>query len=568
MTSSRSYLRGLLLAPLLASCVGDIGEPPNVDDPPFVPGAPAFAPAPGTLRRLTSSQYRASIAEVIGPEIIIVTRLEPDRRPPYGNDENGNERGELLAIGAASNGLSASGVENYVNAAYEIAGQALANTTVHSRIVTCTPAGAVDDACVGEIVDSIGGRLFRRPVTPEERAGYVGVARQASTVLGTFDEGLEFALAAVLMSPNFIYRDELGDDVSTGERRLTPHQLATRLSFFLWAEPPDDELRSHADDGSLFDATVLDAQVARMLADDRVRSGVRAFFDDMLALYDLDKLSKSPVAFVQFTPDVRESAREETLLFLEEHIVTDHGDFRDVFTSPRTFVDRRLASIYNVPAPTLVGFDEIVYPSWMERRGLLGQVSFLALQSHADKTSAVLRGRFVRERLMCSKVPDPPPNLNTAIPPPTADNPTLRDRVFDHFQNPSCRGCHQMMDPIGLAFEHFDALGRFRTQEPFTDEAGQVTYHVISTEGSLAGLPYDDAAGLAQILHDHPDVPNCLVRTMYRYATGHVEITSETRQMRALEAAFRASGYDVLDLMHAMATSLGFQLAAPPVLDP
>ena len=202
-----------------------------------------------------------------------------------------------------------------------------------------------------------------------------------------------------------------------------------------------------------------------MIAHPSFEDGARAFFTDMWTLYQLDDITKDPTVFTHMSPEVGASAREETLRGVVENVVYEDGDYRDLFTTTRTFLDRKLASIYNVRAPVREGFGEAFLDEDGHRRGVLGHVSFLALQSHAVNSSATLRGKFVREVLLCQYIPPPPSDVDTSIPEASADAVTLRERVAVHLEDEFCASCHQLVDPIGLGLEQFDGLGHFRTTE-------------------------------------------------------------------------------------------------------
>lgn len=536
----------LLLAVTGAACVGVVDEPSTDRPGSTAPEAPAYVPAVGGLRRMIPSEYARTIRDLVGPEIVIAARIPPPQRLEG-----------LVAVGASIEAMSRRATETFEDAAYEVAEQAMTMVAVRDRLVTCAPAGIVDDACATTFVTSFGRRAFRRPLTAAEVQTLVTLARDAANVVGDFHQGLVYPMAAILQSPFFVYRPELGapDPQNPGLFAYDGFELAARIAYFLWSSAPDETLLAAAESGALATDEGLAAEVERMLADDRAREGVRAFFTDMLRLGQLDTLAKDPTVFVLFSTEVGPAAREETLRTIENLVVDERGDYRDLFTTRTTFIDRKLASIYDVPAPSLTEFARFEHPDSSLRRGILGQVAFLAPNSHPASSSAVLRGKFVREVFLCGQIPAPPANANTAIPEASDDVRTLRDRVYLHFQVASCRGCHQMMDPVGLAFENFDGLGRFRTMENGA---------LIDASGSLNGQYFEDASGLAEVLRTHPDVPSCLVRTMYRYATGHPEGSGETRVLERLGDTFVRSRYDVLALMRAIVLDPGFRQASPP----
>jgi len=541
--SSRILALAALGASAVSACVGEVGDARQSE---VAPLTPPFAAAPGRLRRLSADQYANAVHDVFGPEVVV----------PRGYD-SGDPADGLLSVGSGVTSFGAAGVSQLESSARSISAQVVAPGTLRDRSVTCAPAGIVDDACASAVLRELARAAYRRPVGSDELAELVTVARDSATALGDFHLGLGYAIAAILQAPSFLYRVELGrttaEDPTPG--RYDAYELATRVSYFLWNTTPDAALLAEAENGALDTDEGLAASVDRMLADERARAGVRAFFGDMLQLGNLERLNKDPTVYVHFSAALGGSAREETLRTIEHLVVDERADYRDVFTTRTTFVDRRLAAIYDVPAPSLEGFGMLRYPSDSARVGLLGQVTFLALNAHAASSSATLRGKFVRTVLLCGEIPPPPAGLNTSIPDASEAMPTLRDRVRAHLQVPSCASCHQMMDPIGLAFENFDGIGRFRATENGA---------TIDPSGVLHGEYFRDSRALGEVLHDHPDVPRCLVRTMIRYATGHVETTGETESQRSLATEFEDSGYDVMALMRSVVMSRAFRESSEP----
>lgn len=503
--------------------------------------APAVEPAGPVLKRLTAVQYTNSIHDLFGAAVVVPDSLEPDAAAEG-----------LLQVGAGVNALSAYGVERYEDAAFSIVDQVFADPAMRAALVPCVPAGVQDDGCARTALDALGRRAWRRPLTPAELDRIVTIAGVAATTLGDFDQGLGFGVAALLQSPHFVYRVELGEDdpEAPGQRRYSDWEMASRLSYFLWNTTPDDALLAAAEAGELTTDAGLAAQVDRLLGDARAREGLRAFFGDMLTLYELDDLNKDPTAFVHMSADVGPAAREETLQALDWLVMEEDGDYRDLFTTRTTFLDRKLAAIYGVPAPSPDGFGQTELPDDGRRRGLLGQVSFLALQSHPANTSVTRRGLFVREVLLCQPLPSPPAGLNTSIPEATEAAPTMRDRVEQHLADPSCAACHASMDPIGLGLENFDGLGGWRDSENGV---------VIDASGELDGVPFGDAWDLGQVLHDHPDTGPCLARTLFQYAGGHLVAAGETELLDWHAQGFAEAGYSVQFLIRDLVASPGFR---------
>lgn len=493
---------------------GDSGSGDSGADgtaPPVDPRTAAFEPSEPRMFRLTSAQYRNTIADIFGDEIVVSGSLEPDL-PASG----------FLAIGAGTATISPRGVEQYERAAYEIAEQFVEGDSALLEI--CTPTGAADAGCARRLLERIGLLTWRRPLDAGELDALVDVVTTVGAAEGAFEVGLRYGIAALLQSPWFLFRAEVGEPAS-GERVLTGWELASRLSYFLWNSTPDDALLEAAATGELSTDEGLERQARRMLDDPRAIDGVRNFFTEYLQLDQLDGLRKDPDVFTHMSPELGPAAREETLRLVEDFAFESEGDFRDLFTTRRTFIDRSLAALYDVPAPSREGFAETVLPADSPRRGLLGHASFLALHSHPVSSSATLRGRFVRETLLCGVIPPPPVNVDTSIPEPSADAPTLRERVAVHLEVDSCAGCHLLMDPIGLGLETFDGLGRYRSTE-----AGAV----IDASGELDGVMFDDASELAEAVADHPSLASCFVRSVFRYANGRADESGDAELLAAL----------------------------------
>lgn len=516
------------------------------------PGAPAeppevvaLDPAPAQMRRLTQAQFQRTVRDLFGPDLVVAGPLDVDARLDG-----------LFAVGAASATVSPRGVELYEEAARSIAEQVAADPT--AARLPCAPLDAFDVTCTRAILRVMGRRIWRRPLSADELARMLDVTVRAQVVLADAWQGLEFGLAALLQAPDFLFRVEAGEASVDGERRFTNYEMASRLAYFLWNTTPDDALLDAAEDGLLTHDDGLATIVAQMLADPRARAGVRAFFADYLGLDALDTIIKDPKVFTRYTPDLGAMARTETLGTIEAMVFDEEADYRTLFTRRGTHVNRKLAALYGIPAPAADGFAPAVLPDHSARVGLLGQVSVLALHSHPTASSATLRGRFIRETLLCGHIPPPPADVDTALPEPDPTRPTLRERVAIHLTEPSCAGCHQAMDPLGLPLENFDGIGRFRERENGA---------VIDASGTLDGVSFDGPVGLAVAVAEHPDLAGCLTERMFAYATGHAPTRGEAGAVEALTAEFVASGHQVKALLAAIAVSPAFRRVAEAPTD-
>jgi Protein of unknown function (DUF1592)/Protein of unknown function (DUF1588)/Protein of unknown function (DUF1595)/Protein of unknown function (DUF1587)/Protein of unknown function (DUF1585) len=516
-----------------------------------LPPPAMFKPAPAGLRRLTLAQYRNSIADLLGPGVTVPADFEPD-----------TALSGFASIGAALVSLSPHLVEQFETAALAIAHQALSDTANRAALVGCNPTAITDDACVTLFITKLGRRAWRRPLTTDEIPTLVKLVNGIQTSTKSFFGGLEYGLAALLESPHFLYREELGAPLAGNPAMLAfdDHELATRLAFFLWNTTPDDALLDAADARQLTQGTGFSAQVARLLASPRAVTGTRTFFGEYYNLAQLDVLPQLPSIFPQRTDTLGPAMREETLRFLADLAAASTGDMRSLFDSPTTFVNSELAKLYGLPAVTGTDFVKTTLPAAGLRVGFLGQGSFLALNAHSNIGSPTYRGKFIREMLMCQSVPPPPMNV-PPLPETTAGAPqqTMRQKLAVHRAVEPCKTCHTLMDPIGLAYENFDGIGVYRTMD-----AGQV----IDASGDLDGLPFKDPRELATLLHNNPRVMDCLSRNLYRYATGHVETAGEEPAVVQVAQGFTTGKFQYGALVSSVVNSAGFVLAAPPAPDP
>ena len=323
--------------------------------------------------------------------------------------------------------------------------------------------------------------------------GRVKVANDAAVGLKDFYSGLGIALATMLESPKFLFRQEIAepDTEHSGQYRMDAWSKASQLSFFLWNAAPDPELLAAAEKGDLNSQSGLAKQVDRMVKSPRLASGVRAFFTDMLGFDGFTALQKDPQIYPKYGSAVAIDAQEQTLRTLADLLVAQNGDYRDIFTTRKTYLTRLLGSVYAVPVTVSTGWEAHEYPEGDPRAGILTEVSFVALHSHPGRSSPTIRGKALREIMLCQKVPDPPGNVNFTVVQDTG-NPmykTARDRLTAHRTNPACAGCHKLMDPMGLAMENFDSAGGYRTTENGVtiDASGEITGFSASRVAALKG---------------------------------------------------------------------------------
>ena len=500
------------------------------------------AGSPLRTRLLTADQYANSIAQLFG-EDIAESILPPI--PPMARTDG------LLASGSAFVGVTSDQVSQIQQTAASIASQVV-DQDHRDFLIPCSPeeTEAADTSCAALFLEETGRLLFRRPLSYSRLSDLVHVADYAAEQTGDFYDGLALALEAMLISPDFIFivdRAEADPDAPS-QQRLDAYSLASRLSFLLWNAPPDDVLLQEAEAGILYTQQGLAGAVDRMLVSARLESGVRAFFDDLMAFDEFNSLAKDPLVYPMVTGTTLEHAREQTLRTIVDHLVARQADYRDLFTTRQTFMSLQLAAVYDTPAGQ--GWVPFEFEEEGPRLGLLTHVSFLAAHSHSVRSSPTLRGKALRETFLCQRVPDPPPDVDFSSLEEAEDAATAKERLAVHNTNPSCAGCHLITDPMGLSLENFDGAGRFRETENGAP---------LDIAGELDGIFYEDIAGLAHATRNHPKLSACLINRLYAYGTGGpVSLREDRDTLAEFEARFAKNGYQLSTLLRDIALSDAF----------
>lgn len=614
----------------------------------------ASAPFPAGLRRLTRQQVENAYRDVLlHPDLGLGDRLplDPSTDEDFRFD---TERVALAPFGATD-------VTKFDTVALSVVDEVFALPS--DALLGCSPAAA-DDACARGYIEGMLGRAFRRPPAADEVEAYVALALDTEDDLGDPIQGLEFATATALQSPWFLYMPEVGEGEGEDRRALSNHELASRLSFFLWNTPPDAELRALADEGVLVEDETLRAQVRRMLQDDRGRDAMQRFFTQWFGYDDIELIAKNSGVFPDYQPALVAGMRVE--LDGAVQAILGGASFDTLFTSEQTWVTPSLADFYGIELPgpegeetvlehfeaeddgpgcnadavpaeyhnlcsdtaslrytftadeaaahrivvrayatqggdettrlrvsidgesveldvsatldapeayavpfaLVAGEHEVVLElandfyappenrdvivDWVEvhsstldpdavfeaalppeRAGLLTRAGILAVYAKPIDTSPTTRGLFVRQRLLCETIPAPPPGVPTELPPPSEDIATNRERVEAHMTDPSCAGCHQFIDPLGLALEHFDGIGKYRE-----DHDGAP----LDVTGDLDGMAFDGAVELGKLLASDPRIPRCAVRQLSRFALGIEEEDAQRELLEPIGAALESSG--------------------------
>lgn len=489
------------------------------------------------MRMLTRYEYDNTVRDLLGVQTSIARTNFPPENAVAGFENNSD-----------SHRISPLLSRKLMEAAEELTPLALPE--VKARLACPTE----DAACGEEFVESFVFRAFRRPPTDDELAPFHDLFDATRGESG-FDVAVEVTIQAVLQSPQFLYRIEPSDRLAPGALvPVDPFSMASRLSYFLWGSMPDDELLEAAQEGRLQTEEEIEAQTRRMLADERSSTLIFEFYRQWLGLDALYTMVKDESAF----PEWNEQLTEEWMASLKAFIQTIHsrgGGVEDLLTSNSIHVAGSMASLYNIPGTPSDGMAEYLM-SKEERAGLLTHPTVMALLAYPSQSSPIHRGIFVRERLLCQKLPSPPDNLEIEPPDP---NPTATTReIFEaHVADPSCNACHRLIDPIGLGFENYDTLGRYRTAEHGldVDASGALTN---TADPTIQG-EFNGAVQLSHMLKDAREVRDCVADHWFTFAQGHPETLPDMCSADQIRERFHASGGTFEDLFVAITSSDAFR---------
>jgi hypothetical protein len=433
----------------------------------------------------------------------------------------------------------------------------VSETPARNVIFTCRPTSMDEERpCAEEIVEQLASKAYRRPLKGDDLSDLMVFFDQGNDG-GGFEYGIRTALQAILASPHFVFRlEEIPSGVTPGDvYDISANDLATRLSFFLWATPPDAELIAVAESGDLTDSDVLEEQTRRMLADPRAESLATRFASQWLRLQDLEKIHPDAQLYPYYDNTLAEAMDRETELLFHNIVQEDENIF-DLLTADYTFVNERLARHYGLPDVTGPHFRKVPIAD-ANRRGLLGHASILMMTSHANRTSPVLRGKWVMEVLLGSPPPPPPPNIPAFEETDAATDGrehTTRERMEQHRANPSCSSCHNVIDPIGLALDNFDVTGAWRIKENGME---------IDASGQLYdGSPINGPADLRNAILSRPSVfVRTFARNMMAYALGRRVEYFDMPTIREIEADASENGYKMSSFIIGVVQSPAFRMS-------
>jgi hypothetical protein len=496
------------------------------------------------LRRLTRFEYNNTVQSLFGD----------DSKPA--NDFPSEVLGNGFGNDADSLSVSSLLAEKYVSAAESLATSLTATPATLAALHECAASVSLEseESCARSLFQNVAGRAWRRPVDAAELDELVALYRV--TREGTsFSTGVASVIEAILESPDFLYRIEWGvpDPENPALRRPSGYEMATRLSYLFWGTAPDDALNAAASGDALLTSAGVLAEATRMLDDPRSRPVVRFFFDNLLPIPALTALERDATLFPTFTAAIGAAMHEETQTFLEYEIFEGGGTWKSVLTAPYTFLNGPLAAFYGVSGVQGDAFQQVPLDT-TKRLGLLTQAGIMAGTTHSNHTNPVVRGSFIVQKLMCRPIALPGPELAPLVKPPDPySGATARDRFTQHRANPACAGCHQFMDPIGLALENYDAVGLYReTENGVTiDASGSVP----DTEGTVNG-PVELVQKIAETEATH----ECFASQWANFAYGRVlgENTEDICARASIDKAFKESGYNVKKLLLALAQSDAF----------
>jgi hypothetical protein len=549
-----------------AACSGTIGDATGNDTPnaaasgsPSTTSGGANAAAASTanaapisiadytpLGRLTPEQYNNVVRDLF-PGVTVPTQSFP---------------GDIRQQDFFDNNSLVQSISTELTQQYESAAEAIVASLMQSpaTILPCTypPAAADEQACADAFIATTAQRAYRRPLTADETSRLQALYASTRATSGeTFESAISLTIQAILQTPQFLFRVEMGAAPAdaSGVQALTPYEIASRLSFFLWNSIPDAPLFSAAANNALTTDAQIEQQARRMLASPNAQSTVQLFHDQWLDLDRLTGLTKDPTMFPSFNADLVTAMQQETEKFISNIFWNGDGKLDSLLTSNTTFVNGPLAALYGVAAPSGGGWGQVTLDK-SERAGLLTQASFLASQGHATYESPVLRGVFVLSKFLCTTLAAP-----ADVIPPLATNDagaplTTRQRFAQHASDPACSGCHTVIDGAGFPFEHYDAVGAWRTQED-----GQPIDSSGLIDDSQGAVAVTDAIDLVSKLAVDEQVRSCITKQWFRFAFGRSENSTapDVGTLGVAEQTFASSSYDIRELVIAIAKTTAFR---------
>ncbi len=499
------------------------------------------------LQRLNRTEYNNTVRDLLGDESRPADNFPKD---DFGDSFDNNAR--ALSVSPLL-------TEGYMAAAEELAAWAVSpENPSRDAILVCRPTNVGAENCAREIMTQFLIRAFRRPLLDEELDSYVTLVEDARAAGASFEQAIQVAIEASLLSVHFLYRVELDvDPDSDAPHRLTSFELASRLSYFLWSTMPDDELFLAAEKGELLTEAGIRTQVSRMLEDPKSEALLTSFVGRWLEVDDIAESNQpSTDLFPEYTPELKAAMEAETRRFMAD-VLSGELSFDQVLSAQHTYVNALLAEHYGLEGTFGEELEQVSLEG-TERTGLLTQASILTLTGAPTRTSPVRRGVYVLSNLLCSAPPPPPPNVEGDLDAEPEDPAqTLADRARAHSDDPQCAACHALMDPIGLGLESFDAIGRYREEENGTpiDPSGSLIVDGGPTE-------FTGALELSALLSDDERLARCATQKLFTYALGRLPQNTENQdrcRLDGLNAEFESGEFDFKELIHLVTLTDSFR---------
>ncbi len=503
---------------------------PESDEPPEALMGEYAQAGPSRLWRLTHDQYEAVVSVLLGIDDLSTQGFEPE------------SSGTGFRGGADASFVSAPLAEDYAEKAALLAERAVQDV---ENLLGCS---ADERGCASNFVESFGAQAFRAPLSSELRDRYLSLYDQFPG-----KEGIQLIVEAMLQSPHFLYRFELGENGVWGERvPLTPYEMATQLSFLIWNAPPDTQLHNAASQGLLATEEGIVNEVSRMLDDPRATDLYWNFLKQYLGIELVTTVEKDESVTADFGPELKAAFVDEARTFTN-HVAWDStSSVGELLSADYSFINEPLANFYGKDGISGSRFQRVEFAP-EQRVGLLTHPGVVAVLGHQDSGSPTLRGKFIRTRLLCGQVPEPPPDVDDTVKEP-GEAVTTRQRYEEHLTRDDCRGCHRLIDPIGFGLENFDAAGQYRTEE-----SGQP----IDATGNIAGIAGGDVTfegprALVEALLASEELKPCFVRHFFRFAMGRLEENYDTCELEQIVSKFEATGGDLTALLMALIESKTF----------
>lgn len=501
---------------------------------------PPSTPSQLALLRLTDTEYNNTVRDLLNDTSAPASSFPADPRGTSGFSQSTDQ-------------VSPIHVSRYMNAAEQLAATAVGSL---SQLAPCDTAAKGEDTCAQQLIDGFGRRAFRRHLTADEKSNLFALYKsvRGGMLAYGYNDAARVVIEAILQSPQFLYHWELGTPQKAGGDNgavaLSPDQAAARLSYFLWGSMPDDTLFAAVDAGQLASGGDIEKQARRLLADPRAADAVWRFASEWLEIDKLPSIAKDPTAYPTFNADLQTSMGQETRAFVK-WAVLDDGHFDTLMTSSQSFINASLATLYGVKGVSGSSLTKVTLDP-TQRMGILTQPSFLATQASTYESHPVKRGKEIWVHVACGAMAPPP--MNVPPPGPLAPNLTNRQRFDAHAMNSCAKGCHDILDPPGFAFENYDGIGRWRT----TDQGAAVDASGSTTLPKGTAVSFKNALDLIKGLSQADEVRRCFATQWLRFGLSRLETDGDQHALDSAYQTFQQSNYDIRELMVGIATSPQF----------